>query len=50
MKTAIVNLGTIVTGDLKAPFADGDAILMAGWPDRAIGTLSCGQVDHRPTS
>jgi hypothetical protein len=28
MKTAIVNLGIIVTGDWRKPFADGDTILM----------------------
>ena len=28
MKTAIVNLGTIVTGDWRDPFAPGDSILM----------------------
>ena len=29
MRTAIVNLGTIVTGDWREPFAKGDSILMA---------------------
>ena len=28
MKTAIVNLATIVTGDWREPYADGDTILM----------------------
>jgi enamidase len=44
MKTAIVNIGTIVTGDLKAPFADGDGILMQDGRISAIGTLSSDQV------
>jgi enamidase len=44
MKTAIVNIGTIVTGDLKAPFADGDGILMQDGRISAIGTLSSEQV------
>ncbi|KIZ42571.1 MULTISPECIES: amidohydrolase family protein [Rhodopseudomonas] len=44
MKTAIVNIGTIVTGDLKAPFAAGDAILMQDGRISAVGTLSSEQV------
>jgi hypothetical protein len=44
MKTAIVNIGTIVTGDLKAPFADGDGMLMQDGRISAIGTLSSDQV------
>ena len=38
MKTAIVNLGTIVTGDWRDPFAQGDAILMAGGKITAVGS------------
>jgi enamidase len=38
MKTAIVNLGTIVTGDWRDPFAKGDAILMEGGKISAIGS------------
>jgi enamidase len=44
MKTAIVNIGTIVTGDLKAPFADGDGIFMEHGRISAIGTLTIEQV------
>ncbi|MDR7483269.1 MAG: amidohydrolase [Armatimonadota bacterium] len=35
--TAIVNIGTIVTGRLEAPFADGDAVLMVDGTIAAIG-------------
>ncbi len=40
MRTAIVNIGTIVTGDLAAPFAKGDGILMNDGRIVEIGTLS----------
>ena len=40
MKTAIVNIKTIVTGDWSTPFADGDAILMEKGKIRKVGTLS----------
>tara|TARA_A100001037_G_scaffold117914_1_gene107377 strand:- start:251 stop:1447 length:1197 start_codon:yes stop_codon:yes gene_type:complete len=40
MKTAIVNIKTIVTGDWRNPFADGDAILMEKGKIRKVGTLS----------
>jgi enamidase len=40
MKTAIVNLKTIVTGEWRAPFAKGDGILMSGGKIEKIGTLS----------
>ncbi|MGE0745850.1 MAG: amidohydrolase family protein [Rhodospirillales bacterium] len=40
MKTAIVNLGTIVTGDWRKPFAKGDSILMADGLIQKVGTLS----------
>ena len=41
MKVAIVNLGTIVTGDWQAPFAEGDTILMDERQDRiSVGTAS----------
>jgi len=40
MKTAIVNLKTIVTGEWRAPFAKGDGILMADGKIEKIGTLS----------
>lgn len=38
MKTAIVNLGTIVTGDWREPRADGDCILMEAGRITAVGT------------
>jgi enamidase len=44
MKTAIVNLGRIVTGDLASPFADGDGILMADGCIAVVGTLSAAQL------
>ena len=40
MKTAIVNIKTIVTGYWRTPFADGDAILMEKGKIRKVGTLS----------
>ena len=44
MKTAIVNLGTIVTGDWRDPFAAGDAILMAGGRIVSVGHASAEEV------
>jgi enamidase len=44
MKTAIVNLGRIVTGDLTSPFAEGGGILMSDGRIVAVGTLSADQV------
>lgn len=43
MRTAIVNLGTIITGDIKVPFAEADSILMLDGRIAAIGTLSAAQ-------
>lgn len=40
MKTAIINLGTIVTGDWRRPFADGDSILMHDGKIIAVGSAS----------
>ncbi len=40
MKTAIVNLGTIVSGDWRDPFVAGDAILMADGKITAVGSVS----------
>ena len=42
MRTAIVNIGRIVTGDLRAPFAAGDSILMDEGRIAALGTLDAG--------
>jgi enamidase len=44
MKTAIVNLATIVTGDWRDPYAPGDAILMENGLIKAVGTLSAEQI------
>src|ERR1700733_3025933 len=44
MKTAIVNIGTIVTGDLKAPFAKGEGILMEDARLAQIRALSSAEV------
>ena len=40
MRTAIVNLGCIVSGDWREPFVTGDSILMEGGKIVKIGTLS----------
>ncbi len=39
MRTAIINLGRILTGDLGAPFAEGDAIVMEGGVIETIGPV-----------
>ena len=44
MKTAIVNIMTIVTGDWRKPFASGDAILMDKGKIRKVGTLSAAEL------
>ncbi len=44
MKTAIVNIATIITGDWRKPFAKGDSILMANGRIRKIGTLSAAEL------
>ena len=40
MKTAIVNLGRIVSGDWRAPWVEGDAILMDSGKILQVGTVS----------
>ena len=40
MKTAIVNLGPILSGDWREPYASGDAILMEGGKILEVGSLS----------
>ena len=40
MKTAIVNLGRIVSGDWRAPWIEGDAILMNNGKILQVGTVS----------
>ena len=44
MKTAIVNLGTIVTGDWRDPFAAGDTIVMEGGQIVSVGSASADAV------
>lgn len=44
MRTAIVNIGSIVTGDLAHPFAKGDGILINDGMIVEIGTLSAAAV------
>jgi enamidase len=45
MKVAIVNLGQIVSGDWRDPFAAGDAILIEGERIAAVGTAPAGAVE-----
>jgi enamidase len=45
MKTAIVNLGTIVTGDWRRPVADGDTIVMEAGKIVSVGTASAAAVE-----
>jgi enamidase len=45
MRTAIVNLGTIVTGDWREPFAKGDSILMADGKIVDVGMASANVMD-----
>lgn len=45
MKTAIVNIGSILTGDLAAPFLEGDTILMADGVIRSVGRASSQDVE-----
>ena len=44
MKVAIVNLGRIVSGDWKAPLAQGDTILMEGEKITRVGSASSAEV------
>ena len=45
MKTAIVNLDTIVTGDWREPLADGDSILMEDGLIEEVGTVEASKID-----
>ncbi len=45
MKTAIVNLGAIVTGNWRDPFARGDAIIMEDGTIASVGTASAKAVE-----
>ena len=44
MKTAIVNLGVILTGDWREPVAAGDSIVMDGGKIVQVGTAAASQV------
>jgi enamidase len=45
MRTAIVNIGTIVSGDWRRPFVEGDAILLEDGRIAAVGTLPANAVE-----
>lgn len=45
MKTAIVNIGRILTGDIGSPTVSGDAVLMEDGLISVVGTLSAAQVE-----
>jgi enamidase len=45
MRTAIVNIGCIVSGDWTDPFIDGDAILMADGRIEAVGRIGAREVE-----
>ena len=44
MKTAIVNLGTIVTGDWRNPTVEGDSVVMDDGKIQSVGTASTDDV------
>ncbi len=46
MKTAIVNIGTIVTGDWRDPVCAGDSIVMNGGKIVSIGTVASAAVNE----
>jgi enamidase len=46
MRTAIVNIGRMVSGDWQAPFATGDTILMQDGRITAVGTASAHDVEQ----
>jgi enamidase len=45
MRIALTNLGTIVSGDWRAPFVSGDTILCADGRITKVGTASAAEVD-----
>lgn len=45
MKTAIVNIGTIVTGDWRRPFARGDSIVMNEGRIARVGTAPAAEIE-----
>src|SRR3979411_1803275 len=46
MRVAIVNIGTIVSGDLDEPFAQGDPIITEGDRIVTVGTASASDVEN----
>ncbi len=45
MKVALVNIGLLVTGDLDAPFIEGDSLLMDGGRIEAVGAAPAKDVE-----
>jgi enamidase len=45
MKTAIVNIGTIISGDWREPFVAGDTIFVNGGQIEGVGTASAAAVE-----
>src|ERR1700676_4063179 len=45
MRSAVVNLGAIVTGDIAAPFASGDTVLLDGSSIARVGTASAAEIE-----
>ena len=45
MRTAIINIGTIVSGDWQSPIAKGDTIVMADGVIESVGTASAAAVE-----
>jgi enamidase len=46
MRTAIVNIGTIVSGEWTAPFVEGDTIVADGGRILSVGTASAAEVER----
>jgi enamidase len=46
MRVAIVNIATIVSGDLRRPFAPGDTIITDGDRIRSVGTAPASEVEQ----
>jgi len=46
LRTAIVNLGKIVTGELEQPLVDGDTIICEGGKIAKVGTASAAEVER----
>jgi enamidase len=45
MRSAVVNLGAIVSGDLAAPFASGDTVILDGGRIARVGTASAAEIE-----